>query len=167
VRAAAAQTKQVYQQVCAACHSVNQLSFRNLVGVAYSEAEVKALAEEQEARARAPRQRRHFRVSAPCARRGVLTRPPACARQVVDGPNDEGEMFTRPGKLSDKLPAPYANEAVRERAESRAARRWAVLTSRVPPGCALLQRRRLPAGPEPDYKSAPRRHQLWRARPSA
>jgi ubiquinol-cytochrome c reductase cytochrome c1 subunit len=31
----------------------------------------------------------------------------------VDGPNDEGEMFTRPGKLSDKLPAPYANEAVR------------------------------------------------------
>ncbi len=41
---------QVYQQVCAACHSVNQLSFRNLVGVAYSEAEVKALAEEQEAR---------------------------------------------------------------------------------------------------------------------
>jgi hypothetical protein len=29
---------------------VNQLSFRNLVGVAYSEAEVKALAEEQEAR---------------------------------------------------------------------------------------------------------------------
>jgi len=69
---------QVYQQVCAACHSMNQLSFRNLVGVAYSEAEMKALAEEQE---------------------------------VVDGPNDEGEMFTRPGKLSDKLPAPYANEA--------------------------------------------------------
>jgi ubiquinol-cytochrome c reductase cytochrome c1 subunit len=31
----------------------------------------------------------------------------------VDGPNDQGEMFTRPGKLSDKLPAPYANEAVR------------------------------------------------------
>jgi cytochrome c1 len=48
--------QQVYQQVCAACHSVNQLSFRNLVGVAYSEAEVKALAEEQEARppSRAP-----------------------------------------------------------------------------------------------------------------
>lgn len=29
---------------------MNQLSFRNLVGVAYSEAEMKALAEEQEAR---------------------------------------------------------------------------------------------------------------------
>ena len=32
--------------------------------------------------------------------------------QVVDGPNDEGEMFTRPGRLSDKLPEPYANEQV-------------------------------------------------------
>lgn len=29
---------------------------------------------------------------------------------VVDGPNDEGEMFERPGKLSDVLPKPYANE---------------------------------------------------------
>ena len=31
--------------------------------------------------------------------------------EVVDGPNDEGEMFTRPGKLSDRLPQPYANES--------------------------------------------------------
>ena len=68
---------QVYQQVCAACHSVEQLAFRNLVGVAYTEAEVKEMAEEVE---------------------------------VEDGPNDEGEMFERPGKLSDKLPSPYANE---------------------------------------------------------
>jgi ubiquinol-cytochrome c reductase cytochrome c1 subunit len=29
---------------------------------------------------------------------------------VVDGPNDEGEMFERPAKLSDPLPSPYANE---------------------------------------------------------
>jgi len=29
---------------------------------------------------------------------------------VEDGPNDEGEMFERPGKLSDKLPKPYAND---------------------------------------------------------
>jgi ubiquinol-cytochrome c reductase cytochrome c1 subunit len=28
----------------------------------------------------------------------------------MDGPNDEGEMFERPGKLSDPLPRPYANE---------------------------------------------------------
>ncbi|GAB4813974.1 hypothetical protein N2152v2_001020 [Parachlorella kessleri] len=30
--------------------------------------------------------------------------------EVTDGPNEEGEMFDRPGKLSDKLPSPYANE---------------------------------------------------------
>ncbi|KAL7161713.1 hypothetical protein ACSBR2_042231 [Camellia fascicularis] len=30
--------------------------------------------------------------------------------EVIDGPNDEGEMFTRPGKLSDRFPQPYPNE---------------------------------------------------------
>lgn len=30
--------------------------------------------------------------------------------QVEDGPNDEGEMFERPGRLSDPLPSPYTNE---------------------------------------------------------
>jgi len=29
---------------------------------------------------------------------------------VVDGPNDEGEMFTRPGILADAFPSPYPNE---------------------------------------------------------
>jgi len=29
---------------------------------------------------------------------------------IVDGPNDQGEMFERPGKLSDKIPGPYKNE---------------------------------------------------------
>lgn len=28
----------------------------------------------------------------------------------MDGPNDEGEPFERPGRPSDPLPAPYANE---------------------------------------------------------
>ncbi|KAF7039789.1 hypothetical protein CFC21_049736 [Triticum aestivum] len=68
---------QVYQQVCASCHSMSLISYRDLVGVAYTEEETKAMAAEIE---------------------------------VVDGPNDEGEMFTRPGKLSDRLPQPYANE---------------------------------------------------------
>ncbi|KAK1157638.1 cytochrome c1, heme protein, mitochondrial-like [Acipenser oxyrinchus oxyrinchus] len=72
---------QVYKQVCAACHSMEYLAFRNLVGVSHTEAEVKALAEEVE---------------------------------VVDGPDDNGEMFTRPGKLSDYFPKPYPNpEAAR------------------------------------------------------
>ncbi|CAI6001283.1 unnamed protein product [Closterium sp. NIES-64] len=68
---------QVYQQVCATCHSMSLVSYRDLIGVAYTEDEVKALAAEVE---------------------------------VEDGPNDEGEMFLRPGKPSDKLPNPYANE---------------------------------------------------------
>ena len=128
---------QVYQQVCAACHSVNQLSFRNLVGVAYSEAEVKAMAEELEVcpclhssgSTRTPRARRNSRRFAAglhlaaAALNGRLhaqrlTRPMSPA-QVMDGPNDQGEMFARAGKLSDKLPAPYANEAVRATAAAR------------------------------------------------
>jgi ubiquinol-cytochrome c reductase cytochrome c1 subunit len=34
----------VYQEVCAACHSLNQIAFRNLEEIGYSEDEVKALA---------------------------------------------------------------------------------------------------------------------------
>ena len=30
--------------------------------------------------------------------------------EVVDGPNDAGEMFNRPGKLADYFPKPYPNE---------------------------------------------------------
>lgn len=72
---------QVYKQVCAACHSMEYLAFRNLVGVTHTEDEVKAIAEEVE---------------------------------VVDGPDETGEMFTRPGKPSDYFPKPYPNpEAAR------------------------------------------------------
>ena len=53
------------------------ISFRDLVGVAYTEDEVKSIASEIE---------------------------------VIDGPNDEGEMYTRPGKPSDRFPNPYPNE---------------------------------------------------------
>lgn len=37
---------QVYSQVCAACHSVQSLHYRNLVGVAYTEEEMKEAAAE-------------------------------------------------------------------------------------------------------------------------
>lgn len=30
--------------------------------------------------------------------------------QITDGPDDEGNMFQRPGKLSDNFPNPYAND---------------------------------------------------------
>ena len=68
---------QVYAQVCASCHGLSRIAYRNLVGVCYSEAEMKAMAEDTD---------------------------------VKDGPNDEGEMFERPGKLSDYFPSPYPNE---------------------------------------------------------
>lgn len=34
----------------------------------------------------------------------------AATYTVKDGPNDEGEMFERPGKPSDRFPSPFANE---------------------------------------------------------
>nr|UER43492.1 cytochrome C1 family protein [Viscum album] len=70
--------EQVFRAVCSSCHGLGQVHYRDLVGVAYTEEEVKAMAAEIE---------------------------------VVDGPNDEGEMFTRPGRLSDRFPDPYPNEA--------------------------------------------------------
>ncbi|XP_059153429.1 cytochrome c1, heme protein, mitochondrial-like [Physella acuta] len=68
---------QVYKQVCAACHSMKFLSYRNLVGVIMTEEEAKAEAEEA---------------------------------LVVDGPDENGDMFERPGKLSDAFPNPYRND---------------------------------------------------------
>jgi len=68
---------QVFSEVCSACHSVSLIAFRNLVDVAYTEDEVKAI---------------------------------AASVEVQDGPNDEGEMFMRNGKLSDYMPKPYKNE---------------------------------------------------------
>merc|ERR1719357_794752 len=69
---------QVYKQVCAACHSMRYMAYRNLVGVSHTELEAKAEAEEV---------------------------------QVQDGPDESGEMFMRPGKLSDYFPKPFASDA--------------------------------------------------------
>ncbi|XP_067052584.1 cytochrome c1, heme protein, mitochondrial-like [Acropora muricata] len=68
---------EVYRQVCAACHSMDQLAYRHLVNVAYTEDEMKAIAADA---------------------------------QIEDGPDDDGNMFSRPGKLSDHFPKPYPNE---------------------------------------------------------
>ena len=70
---------QVYTEVCASCHSMQYLSYRNLGekgGPEFSELEVKAIAANFE---------------------------------VTDGPNSDGEMFTRPAKPSDKFVNPYQN----------------------------------------------------------
>ncbi|EAT36007.1 AAEL011871-PA [Aedes aegypti] len=68
---------EVYKQVCAACHSMRFIAYRNLVGVTHTEAEAKAEAAEI---------------------------------MVQDGPDEAGNYFMRPGKLSDYFPSPYANE---------------------------------------------------------
>ncbi len=70
---------QVYTEVCASCHSMNLVSYRNLGepgGPEFSVEQVKAIAANFE---------------------------------VEDGPNSDGEMFTRPGRPSDKFVSPYPN----------------------------------------------------------
>jgi len=70
---------QVYQDVCAGCHSVQHLSYRNLSekgGPEFLPEEAKAIAAQFE---------------------------------VTDGPNEDGDMFTRPGRLSDKFVKPFPN----------------------------------------------------------
>ena len=51
---------------------------------------------------------------------------------IVDGPNDEGEMFERPGKLSDYFPAPFENEKAARAANSGA----------MPPDLSLIVKAR-------------------------
>ena len=70
---------QVYTEVCASCHSMKYLSYRNLSepgGPEFTVQEAKAI---------------------------------AASFEVTDGPNSDGEMFTRPAKLSDKFVKPYEN----------------------------------------------------------
>lgn len=90
---------QVYRQVCASCHSIDKIAFRNLVGVTHDEASARKIAESYE---------------------------------VVDGPNELGEMFVRPGKLSDVIPGPYKNEE-----EARSANNGA-----YPPDLSLMVKAR-------------------------
>ena len=70
---------QVYQEVCSGCHSAQHLSYRNLSEKGGPE----FLVEEAKAI--------------------------ASQFEVEDGPNSDGEMFTRPGRLSDKFVKPYPN----------------------------------------------------------
>lgn len=70
---------QVYQEVCSGCHSIQHLSYRNLSEKGGPEFSL------DEAKAI------------------------AAQFEVTDGPNDEGEMFTRPRRLSDKFVNPFPN----------------------------------------------------------
>lgn len=68
---------QVYREVCAGCHGIKHISYRDLSSIGFTGDEIKSLAAEYELR---------------------------------DGPNDEGEMFMRFAKPSDKFVGPYTNE---------------------------------------------------------
>ncbi|MBM10072.1 MAG: cytochrome c1 [Magnetovibrio sp.] len=47
-KAAAQRGFQVYQEVCAGCHSLRQIDFRHLAGIGYTEEQIKAFAAESE-----------------------------------------------------------------------------------------------------------------------
>lgn len=71
---------QVYKEVCAACHSMKYVAFRNLMepgGPEFTEEQVKAL---------------------------------AATYKVMDGPNDQGEMYERTARPSDRFPLAFPNE---------------------------------------------------------
>ena len=76
-RAALQRGFKVYREVCAGCHSMKLLYYRDLIDIGFSEAQVKAIAAEYD---------------------------------VLDGPDDDGEMFERPARPADKFVNPYSND---------------------------------------------------------
>lgn len=56
----------------------------------------------------------------------------AATFEVTDGPNDEGEYFERPARLSDRIPRPYKNDNA-----ARAANNGA-----LPPDLSLMSKSR-------------------------
>jgi ubiquinol-cytochrome c reductase cytochrome c1 subunit len=92
----------IYREVCSTCHSIKLLSFRNLADPGGP-----GFTEAQAATI-------------------------AATFQVTDGPNDQGQMFQRPGKISDYFPPPFAND--------QAAR--AALGGKLPPDMSDLAKAR-------------------------
>ena len=93
---------QVYKEVCAACHSADLMHYRNL-----GEPGGPEFSEEQ-------------------------VKAIAAEYEVQDGPNEDGEMFERPGRPSDKFKAPFTNDN-----EARAANGGA-----YPPDLSLITKAR-------------------------
>src|SRR5438270_735973 len=81
----------VYKEVCANCHGLSYIAFRNLGDAGcpgYSVAQVAAFASDY---------------------------------KIKDGPNDQGEMFERPGRPADYFPSPFPNEQAARAANGGAA----------------------------------------------
>jgi cytochrome c1 len=92
----------IYQKVCSTCHSLKLLSFRNLADPGGP-----GFTEAQAAAI-------------------------AAMFQVTDGPNDQGQMFQRAGKIADYFPPPFPND--------EAAR--AALGGGLPPDMSVLAKAR-------------------------
>ena len=70
---------QVYKEVCSSCHSMQYLSYRNLGEQGGPEFSLEEV------------------------------KAIAASLEVIDGPDSQGEMFTRPGRPSDRFVSPYPN----------------------------------------------------------
>ncbi|WP_299438453.1 cytochrome c1 [uncultured Rhodospira sp.] len=90
---------EVYAQVCASCHPLDYMHYRNLEGLGYTEDEVKEIAAQFEVR---------------------------------DGPDEWGEMFTRPATPPDAFAEPYENDALAKLANGGV----------VPPNLSVMTRAR-------------------------
>jgi cytochrome c1 len=93
---------QVYKEVCSACHGLRQLHYRNLGEAGGPEFSIEAV------------------------------KALAAEVEVRDGPNNEGEMFDRPGKPSDAFVSPFPNDQA-----ARAANNGA-----LPPDLSLIAKAR-------------------------
>ncbi len=87
-KAAAQRGFQVYQEVCAACHSLKYVAFYNLgdKGAPFYDPEY------------------------PNPNDNPVIKAIAKMFTIIDGPDESGDMFERPGITADKIPNPYANE---------------------------------------------------------
>ncbi|HET9397884.1 MAG TPA: cytochrome c1 [Sphingomicrobium sp.] len=80
----------VYTEVCAACHGINLVAFRNLADLGYTEGQIKSFATDQ------------WKIEVPSIN------------------PETGEAATRKPVLSDKFPNPYANETAARAANNNA-----------------------------------------------
>ncbi|WP_033068337.1 cytochrome c1 [Thalassospira australica] len=96
---------QVFKNVCAGCHSLRFIAFRNLEGIGFNEDQIKAIAAEYD---------------------------------IEDGPNDDGDMFDRPGIAADYFPSPFPNEKAAAASNGGA----------IPPDLSLMNKARVNG---PDY----------------
>ena len=89
---------QVYQEVCASCHSLDLISFRNLgqVGGPFEADEYQNPND------------------------NPFVMQIAANYQIWDGPNDDGDMFQRMGIPADTFPAPFENEQMARAANAGA-----------------------------------------------